>query len=638
MKHNRPPRRGTIILAAVASLSLIGTGTALPQTATAAPATPVDAAATADAYDPIASPHDLVVNNHDGSLGPKTGTKSDNKLQFWVQLEAYASADGTGTPQLTHNIGTVNMRNPNSIVNRTTTKTLYQRLHVVNTSDSTFHLKESLRLPKSFKNEPRIWPISPAPAGFDATGLKSSFIDGALGQQAITYSSSNTAGTDWPTYSATDTATNLEQIGVEGDLAAGASFTLRIPMVVDPDFVDKGTTSFSIGLAAGSMSAGSFRSYCRISSPELGADGEPLIPLKGRYIPSRIAVSQGKWIQMLVPELDQYMPVATQGVNYWVSAFSPGDDYGTTDQMTWDVAYPASRVNIDSRPIHEAVKTHGWAALQRNDGPLYPYVLPFTIYGDRLVNPDWTPAEIPADRTAPTINLRPIVLGADTALEIGSTFNARTDTSLALKVYTAENEQKKVDLNSPDISIDDSQVNTSKVGSYPVTVTYTPAGVSNTFQVKVTPHLVTPAEPTQSGDTVTIPTTPGVDYQIDGTTVTGDYVIADGQAITVTAVPHDDYAIADGAVASWEFSYKTGVTPTPDPSPSDDPSVANPTPGAPGSGGADSDGASPDAAAGPEVPTSGLGGSAELTGLGFALTAAGLAAAGAVRSHRRKRN
>ncbi len=74
---------------------------------------------------------------------------------------------------------------------------------------------------------------------------------------------------------------------------------------------------------------------------------------------------------------------------------------------------------------------------------------------------------------------------------------------------------------------------------------------------------VTPAEPTQSGATVTIPTTVGVDYKVDGEIVTGEIVLDDQESITVTAVPQSAYVLADGATASWDFTFALPrVTPT----------------------------------------------------------------------------
>lgn len=67
--------------------------------------------------------------------------------------------------------------------------------------------------------------------------------------------------------------------------------------------------------------------------------------------------------------------------------------------------------------------------------------------------------------------------------------------------------------------------------------------------------VVTPADPTLAGNTVTIPTMDGVIYQVDGQTVTGTITLADGQTLTVKAVPAEGYSFTAGATTSWGFSY-----------------------------------------------------------------------------------
>lgn len=64
---------------------------------------------------------------------------------------------------------------------------------------------------------------------------------------------------------------------------------------------------------------------------------------------------------------------------------------------------------------------------------------------------------------------------------------------------------------------------------------------------------VTPVAPTQSENTITLPSTPGVVYSVDGTAVSGTYTLtADA---TVTAAPADGYLFPAGATVSWQFLY-----------------------------------------------------------------------------------
>ena len=66
----------------------------------------------------------------------------------------------------------------------------------------------------------------------------------------------------------------------------------------------------------------------------------------------------------------------------------------------------------------------------------------------------------------------------------------------------------------------------------------------------MSPPRATPPEPTLSGSAVTIPTVTGLDYQVDGKTVTGTITLEPGQKITVTAVARTGFKIADGAPSS----------------------------------------------------------------------------------------
>ena len=57
------------------------------------------------------------------------------------------------------------------------------------------------------------------------------------------------------------------------------------------------------------------------------------------------------------------------------------------------------------------------------------------------------------------------------------------------------------------------------------------------------------------GDNViTIPNVPGVQYQIDGVTVTGDVVV--DKSTTVTAVPVKGVKFVDGAETEWRYVWK----------------------------------------------------------------------------------
>ena len=79
--------------------------------------------------------------------------------------------------------------------------------------------------------------------------------------------------------------------------------------------------------------------------------------------------------------------------------------------------------------------------------------------------------------------------------------------------------------------------------------------------------------PGSSSGVVTIPTVNGVDYQVDGKTVTGTVTVPSGGTVTVTAVPQKGYAFTAGTTTSFSFSYDHTVIPSPSPNPNPTPSV-----------------------------------------------------------------
>jgi rhamnogalacturonan endolyase len=73
--------------------------------------------------------------------------------------------------------------------------------------------------------------------------------------------------------------------------------------------------------------------------------------------------------------------------------------------------------------------------------------------------------------------------------------------------------------------------------------------------VAVTPAAVSFSD-TRKRDSYTIPSTPGVQYVVDGKVAkTGTYRVHRSTTVTVTAVPLEWYFIAEGATASWEYRF-----------------------------------------------------------------------------------
>lgn len=68
-----------------------------------------------------------------------------------------------------------------------------------------------------------------------------------------------------------------------------------------------------------------------------------------------------------------------------------------------------------------------------------------------------------------------------------------------------------------------------------------------------TNELAVPEEPTFDGSSITIPTVTGVEYQVDGVAVTTSVAVADGESVTVVAVPTTGYYFATSADDEWTF-------------------------------------------------------------------------------------
>lgn len=69
--------------------------------------------------------------------------------------------------------------------------------------------------------------------------------------------------------------------------------------------------------------------------------------------------------------------------------------------------------------------------------------------------------------------------------------------------------------------------------------------------------VVTPGVPTYNAatHTITIPTTVGVNYRVDGETVTGSVVLTAGEQVIVSAVPQNGYYFPANTDNDWQFNY-----------------------------------------------------------------------------------
>lgn len=351
---------------------------------------------------------------------------------------------------------------------------------------------------------------------------------------------------------------------LRGTLAPNASITIRVPLTL-PTLQDPATgLVFSIGAASYGISVNAVpETSIRFASP-LKAGDTSLVPYTGAFLATVKSKDGSKYTT--VPSLQQYMPKAENGVNYWVNNFRVAAASGASDGLLYLKGY----YTVPTAPLAAAVKEHGYDTEFSGADRMTQYIYQASTTSANVVDSDGNPVKVNPDRTAPYVGLRQVIDGHDAEVAVGGKFDPVGNLGLVVNDHAGN----PITLPSDDVKIDISKVNTGANGTYPVTVTYAPDGVSNTFYVKVgtgttggggggeTGNTVTPKAPSQGADQVTIPTVPGVDYQVDGKTVTGTITLNDGQKITVTAKAQDGYTLTEGATATWDFTYNKGTTPT----------------------------------------------------------------------------
>ena len=490
MSRIQLPRLSRIAVAAAASAALIGTAFIAPATALAAPASgnaPAAAAADASASAP------LVTNDPAYDQGPYTSDKTDNKIQVFGQIAAYTTADGSGDASWTNAVGTKYVPDKtvgHSIIDASQVKSIYQVMTIKNTSDATFTVdNEQMALPRfylAYSNDSKS--VTVDPSAFKDGALDPSLVTNPLTNQTITYSYKNVDGT-WP---GTVTPTNLEKVIVSGDLAAGASITIRVPLTL-PDLSkpDAGVT-FSIGHVANSIDSGAVpETSVSLAKPLTAPDGSNTIPFKGAFLATvKSTGADGSSVFTTVPSMQQYMPLAVNGGNYWVSNFGAP----TVGGATTDILYKGGYYTVDATQIADAVKTHGYAQELADGKPMTAYI--YRTFGGvaPVVDPDGNAVDWNPNRTATYVSIRPVVTGNDVSLTVGDSFDALTNEALGLKVFGHDGAtlpDLAAAVASGDVTIDGT-VDTNTPGTYPITVTYVPDGVSNTFTVTVAGPSTTP--------------------------------------------------------------------------------------------------------------------------------------------------
>ena len=540
MSHIQLPRLSRIAIAAAASAALIGTAFIAPATAFAAPST--GNAAVAAAANDAAQTSNAFYTDPTGSTQGVTDTVTGGTYTHLTQL--VANGDLTSASNVAGK--------GNSIL---VPEALTQlRMHGVYTNNTANPIKvnQLINLPKNYAgaNAPMV-----DPSGFDANGLKASNVN----VPGATLLYAQKSGTTKPYADLTAAGfgpQDVLQIQISGTLAAGATWSIDVPLQVPA--ASTAGTSFRFGeLIAAPGTATTFLggdSTVSLATPLKNSAGASVIPFAGKLLPITKA-ADGSY-SALPKSVASLMPDAANGTNYWVNNFAKSTVAGSTQSALFNNGW----YTVDASEAVAALNTHGYDATLNTDGTKVTSITRQAATKAVTINAsaDGTTAQT-TDHDAATFQVRQVVAGKDGTIAAHTTLDAAS--TLGLAVY--DHAGKTVALNSADVKVDTSKVNANAAGTYPVTVTYTPDGVSNTFNVTVTAVAVTPGTPTLSDDgTLTIPTTTGVTYQADGKDLTGDQKLTPGQKITVKAIAADTgYVLADDATASWDFTYIATATP-----------------------------------------------------------------------------
>lgn len=466
MTHIHAPRLSRTAITAVVSAALFGSAIIAPATAFAAPVTN-NAAVAATADNAVASP--LIYNDPTGPSKAASTQVNSGTVTFThgTRLKA-TNASGTATTNFS---GT----NSSAIINPDGLTSLSQVSTWANESDSAItNLNQVIILPYDQN------PTAPR-ANFSAdTGLVLDLPTGIT----LTYSVGGGKYLSWADYKAAGhTPVELKAVQVMGTLAGNTSVSVSIPLTLP---TADSTLSFNYAdySYTGEADGKDTEATARFAKALTNEDGSSLIPYRGAYLATVQSTNEsGEPVYTTLPTVQQYMPDAVNGTNYWVNNFRDPTLGGNTD----DVLYQGGFYIISTAPIAEALKNHGYGVELNSSGdPVTQYL--YQAVGDlNLVNPDGTPVKDDPNRTAPYVGVRPVVTGNDVTLDANETFDVLTNEALGLKVYGHDG-KTLADLNaavaSGDVTVSGT-VDTSKPGDYPITVTYVPDGISNTFTVTV---------------------------------------------------------------------------------------------------------------------------------------------------------
>ncbi|MCT3013817.1 hypothetical protein FAM15061_001984 [Propionibacterium freudenreichii] len=157
---------------------------------------------------------------------------------------------------------------------------------------------------------------------------------------------------------------------------------------------------FSIGAASYGISVNAVpETSIRFASP-LKAGDTSLVPYTGAFLATVKSKDGSKYTT--VPSLQQYMPKAENGVNYWVNNFRVAAASGASDGLLYLKGY----YTVPTAPLAAAVKEHGYDTEFSGADRMTQYIYQASTTSANVVDSDGNPVKVNPDRTAPYVGLR----------------------------------------------------------------------------------------------------------------------------------------------------------------------------------------------------------------------------------------
>lgn len=534
MLNPRSVRFARLGASAALSAALIASAISVPMSASAETTTTSVAAAQA-----AAATTPLVYNG----LEPNTTLVTTSGVQHGVQMVATGLDGTTDSSNLASAITTTDR--PISIIEASNLAGLSVVFSYANTNATNSKINVTLILPKYTNG----YSLSADANAFDANGLKAEYLPAGITQADLKYAGAKDKLLTWAEYSASYAPTDLLQVRVETTVAAGSSGQVEVPLTLpELSTVDEWSTIEEGQITYGENMYTPYVAKNLINSVRLANlvtatdDVTGRVPFTGKYLPvidDGDTTDDHQWT--LVEELVGVMPKPVVGQNYWVNNFGEPDRYVDSEETLYTQSY----YNVDRATIDNAVNSYGYdtAAFNGSFDSDFEYYAASSSdnadidAGDSGVNVDPT-----VGNTAPYVMLRIVVASEDASVVEGDSYTLLDE--LGVAVY--DHDAAEVALDSADVTVsildadgnavDLADADSLPVGTYSVTVGYTPDGVTRTMAFEVTAEVpVATEEPSSEVPSTEEPSATADEAaaaeDVDGAAITTGGDVADANAM-----------------------------------------------------------------------------------------------------------